>query len=290
VARTMFFAIVLVVGTLVRGDSLGAPPGFPFAADQVFQALEVSYPGWVSVRRDGPEPVVSVDGCDFVWAQGRLLPPDRAGEWERYAPQPFYPYPADPPHVEAWTDDQVTSAEARIEGLRTHPVRRDPGFFDALWSVHDRGSADAAQRRIRFLGARVTVHGSLVAPLSRVEARLQSARTQDPTLDQFLQSLAGFDGYNWRNIAGTESRSNHAYGSALDVIPTSFQGKNPYWLWSNQDGGPWYRRAWAHRWEPPSTFVKAFEAEGFVWGGKWLLFDTIHFEYRPEILVLNNLR
>jgi hypothetical protein len=36
--------------------------------------------------------------------------------------------------------------------------------------------------------------------------------------------------------------------------------------------------------------VRYFEDEGFVWGGKWLMFDTIHFEYRPEILVLNGLR
>ena len=37
---------------------------------------------------------------------------------------------------------------------------------------------------------------------------------------------------------------------------------------------------------PPLAFVKAFEREGFVWGGKWLFFDTMHFEYRPEILML----
>ena len=32
--------------------------------------------------------------------------------------------------------------------------------------------------------------------------------------------------------------------------------------------------------------IRAFEAHGFVWGGKWLFFDTIHFEYRPELLTL----
>jgi hypothetical protein len=33
--------------------------------------------------------------------------------------------------------------------------------------------------------------------------------------------------------------------------------------------------------------VRAFESHGFVWGGKWLFFDTIHFEYRPELLLLS---
>jgi hypothetical protein len=36
----------------------------------------------------------------------------------------------------------------------------------------------------------------------------------------------------------------------------------------------------------PLPVVQAFERQGFVWGGKWLFFDTMHFEYRPEILLL----
>ncbi|NUM57423.1 MAG: M15 family metallopeptidase, partial [Bdellovibrionaceae bacterium] len=26
-----------------------------------------------------------------------------------------------------------------------------------------------------------------------------------------------------------------------------------------------------------------FESEGFIWGGKWNHYDTMHFEYRPEL-------
>ena len=35
--------------------------------------------------------------------------------------------------------------------------------------------------------------------------------------------------------------------------------------------------------------IKAFESFGFIWGGKWRYYDTMHFEYRPEILVLSNI-
>ncbi|WP_265937085.1 M15 family metallopeptidase [Aliarcobacter butzleri] len=28
-----------------------------------------------------------------------------------------------------------------------------------------------------------------------------------------------------------------------------------------------------------------FEKYGFIWGGRWYHFDTMHFEYRPELLV-----
>jgi hypothetical protein len=33
--------------------------------------------------------------------------------------------------------------------------------------------------------------------------------------------------------------------------------------------------------------VKIFEKYGFIWGGKWFVFDNMHFEYRPEILILS---
>jgi hypothetical protein len=28
--------------------------------------------------------------------------------------------------------------------------------------------------------------------------------------------------------------------------------------------------------------VEIFERHGFIWGGKWYHYDTMHFEYRPE--------
>ena len=34
----------------------------------------------------------------------------------------------------------------------------------------------------------------------------------------------------------------------------------------------------------PRTVLKVLEQEGFVWGGRWFHYDTMHFEYRPELL------
>ena len=33
----------------------------------------------------------------------------------------------------------------------------------------------------------------------------------------------------------------------------------------------------------PQAIVDAFEAEGFAWGGRWYHYDTMHFEWRPEL-------
>ena len=34
----------------------------------------------------------------------------------------------------------------------------------------------------------------------------------------------------------------------------------------------------------PLEIVAIFERHGFIWGGKWSHYDTMHFEYRPELL------
>ena len=41
---------------------------------------------------------------------------------------------------------------------------------------------------------------------------------------------------------------------------------------------------YAYRNRIPWEIVEVFEKHGFVWGGKWYHYDTMHFEYRPEII------
>src|SRR6516225_8786638 len=37
--------------------------------------------------------------------------------------------------------------------------------------------------------------------------------------------------------------------------------------------------------EVPWEIVRIFEKHGFIWGGKWYHYDTMHFSYRPEMLI-----
>jgi len=261
-----------------------------FTGAEVLAAFARAYPDRTTLSQTPDGPRISVAGRVFAWAEGRLLPEAEWRQWPDFAPQTVYEYPAELPDVGSWSADRLALAEARLANRQAEAVKRDPRFFDTLWGCFDLPSAQANQRQIRFLGLAVQVHRLLREPLARIETRLTAARAVDPGLDAFLKTLGRLDGYNWRVIAGTQSRSNHAYGTALDVVPRSYGGKNPYWLWAPQGWDGWYRQAWKRAWQPHPAFVRAFEDEGFVWGGKWLLFDTIHFEYRPEILGLNGLR
>ena len=48
-----------------------------------------------------------------------------------------------------------------------------------------------------------------------------------------------------------------------------------YWRWRRPLSTGYRNRL-------PAGIVTAFEAEEFIWGGRWYHFDTMHFEYRPE--------
>ena len=78
--------------------------------------------------------------------------------------------------------------------------------------------------------------------------------------------------FNWRNIAGTNRLSNHSFGAAIDI---NTQYSN-YWKW---DGSVTWKN------QIPMEIVEIFEKYGFIWGGKWYHYDTMHFEYRPELLI-----
>ena len=81
--------------------------------------------------------------------------------------------------------------------------------------------------------------------------------------------------YNCRAVADTGQPSPHSYGIAID-LNTAF---SDYWYWRPHDGHIVYRN------RMPEEIVAIFEKHGFIWGGKWYHFDTMHFEFRPELLV-----
>jgi hypothetical protein len=82
-------------------------------------------------------------------------------------------------------------------------------------------------------------------------------------------------------------RSYHSYGVAVDLVPRSYGGLWAYWLWAAESGvDDWWNLDLDDRLPVPQSVIDAFEAEGFVWGGKWLFFDNLHFEYRPESIIM----
>jgi hypothetical protein len=159
------------------------------------------------------------------------------------------------------------------------PPTDDPGrvryapFFQKMYGdcVKDgtaRGLVDVPWLKEFGGGAlRVTSVNGVDKKLKAVVADL--AKLQPAMIKRYLIPAAG--GYNCRVIAKTSRTSAHGYGIALDIATR----ESDYWQWSAS--GQYRNRI-------PSEIVEVFERHGFIWGGKWKAFDTMHFEYRPELL------
>ncbi len=123
--------------------------------------------------------------------------------------------------------------------------------------------------RVELAGHGVSIHDKAADALRRVDERLTKVLAAHPDYRVYFAKMGGT--FNYRKIAGTDRLSAHSFGVAIDLNPAY----SSYWRWEK---GKLPTRTM------PVAIVHAFEAEGFVWGGRWLHFDTMHFEYRPEIL------
>jgi hypothetical protein len=145
--------------------------------------------------------------------------------------------------------------------------------------------------QIQFLGKKTNVHERIVEPLHNVEKRIRALAETDADVQKFIDTLARVDSYNWREIGDRSSRSFHSYGIVVDILPERWNQKNIYWAWHRDiDPENWMVLPLERRWMPPEQVIEAFEKEGFIWGGKWIVWDNMHFEYHPELVDYNHIR
>ncbi len=239
--------------------------------------------------------VFYVRGKKFFWVSGRLLDAKAKAEpnyLDKYSPYRFYDYPdhlpAQPGTRYGFRSSLSFSDEQPWQGLRNLSSSRgvrNMEFFHSLLDVWKRTDMKRNVIEISFLGCSSKVHHLLVPALKRINQNLHQARKKDKKLDRFLNDLRSASSYVWRNVAGTQTLSSHSYGIAIDLIPKRWRG-DPYWLWVKRKGLDWQNYPYEKRWQVPDVVVKAFEQEGFIWGGKWYRFDTMHFEYHPELRLL----
>lgn len=99
--------------------------------------------------------------------------------------------------------------------------------------------------------------------------------SQYPELRKYLKSAGT---YYWRKVRGANRQSAHSYGIAIDIGVDY----SDYWLWKYPKAKEEDKIEYANR--MPRYIIEIFRKHGFIWGGAWYHFDTMHFEYRPEIL------
>ncbi len=258
--------------------------------EQVLRALASAYPDRVNaVEFDDGDWSILVYGERFYFAGGRFLPASLRGEINQFAPMPFYFYQEELPLWVPPTPEESARLREQTRNRNANQLKRSSHFTDALWRSRNRDEAWEHIKQIRFLGMQVQVHYSILVQLSLVEEQILRLSKTNSAVRQWINSLGSADGWAWRNIASSENRSYHAYGAAIDLMPKSSSGLEVYWLWTSGKNIDWWSVPYSKRYQPPNEVIKIFESFGFIWGGKWRYYDTIHFEYRPEILILSGM-
>jgi hypothetical protein len=226
----------------------------------------------------------------FYWAEGRLLPASARTSWETYSSHTFSLYPYDIPRPELYAPEEIEefrrqgSAETGLDKKDTHY-----GLVAALYGGMSRREVEAYQVKTTFLGRRLVIHQNIVEALERINQVIQQLAKNDPEVAAFISSIDSIGGYNWRAIQGTQRLSYHSWGLAVDIQPKKLRNKAIYWQWERIFNDNWMLVPMERRWCPPVAVIQAFEHEGFIWGGKWALYDNMHFEYRPELHRMNYL-
>ena len=232
-----------------------------------------------------------IDGTWYYYARGRMLPRDLVESYAEFSGVRLYRYRTGPAELPEIDEERAEQLRRRMHEREIDPPVRHNGFLDALYQVRSAREAEQKMIPIRFLGFSTRVHPMVVEPLDRVEAEIRELMHHDREVRRFVEALGAAGGYSWREIAGTASRSYHSYGIAIDLIPRSYQGGFGYWRWAMQAGiEDWWELPFERRWEVPQPVIDAFERQEFIWGGKWLFFDPLHFEYRPELFILGGYR
>jgi D-alanyl-D-alanine carboxypeptidase-like protein len=254
-------SVVLVCTNSSKADeSYGAPP--PNMATHLDQLVR-SYPDWIAgygekdliLKRGGQRFAIS-DGRTNKSFEEMLEKPDIDDTF-------FAPYPA--------------GSTPRQPARNSDPgrVRFEP-LFVSMYGDCKENQVVKNLRTIPWLpkhdGGRVTITSvnGIDKALDAVSRELEEL---PPPFVKYLKPTAGT--YNCREVAGSQIRSMHAYGAALD-INTAFAN---YWRWDSKSGS---EPIWKNR--IPIEIVRVFERHGFIWGGYWYHYDTMHFEYRPELL------
>ena len=214
-----------------------------------------------------PEQLAGYDSTYLIWRDGTRMPlsdgqPNKSSEEKlrhgSILDQMRLPYPAG-----------ISAAALVPQG---DPGRiRNRAFFDKMYGDCWRGEVSPRLVPVVWLPqswgrtVRVTAVNGVAARLAEISAELDSLPAP---VKRYVYPPAGT--YNCRTVADTGEPSMHSWGAAIDINSAHAE----YWLWPHAALPPTL----------PAEIIDIFERHGFIWGGKWSHYDTMHFEYRPELV------
>lgn len=266
-----FFLLLFLLPFLAK-----TTPFFPHAAAQAVKK-DTLPAGIKTLLAVYPDHLIRATKNTIIWKDGTSMPFD-----DGIANKSFNDL-LDHPDLE----DQVSGIPYPLGRNFSAPAKNsDPGrvrYEPFFLKMYGRTEAEVRANLVEITWLPKHLNQKLL--VSKINGVADHLRKISEELDQhpeWVKYLTDPGGtFNWRKISGTDRLSTHSFGITID-INTGFSN---YWQWDN--------KAWKEKGEDlelvyvnriPLELVRIFEKNGFIWGGKWYHYDTMHFEYRPEVM------
>lgn len=232
---------------------------------------------------------IQIRNSYLYWAGGRLLPKKNSLEWKNWKPYISYFYPEAIPNPQDYSKNFIEKLKPDflIKYRRFEPAPHY-GFQYLVYQGKTKNEIIKQLRKIKFFGIEIWVHKRISTALKQIEKQIMLLQKSDTAVRLFIKNISSCWGFNWRVIADSGKLSNHCWGTAIDILPKNYRNKKIYWYWEASKNNEWMKIPPHKRWAPPEAVIAIFEKEGFIWGGKWDLWDNMHFEYRPELIYIRN--
>ena len=218
-----------------------------------------------------PDALARHDGASIVWRNGGVTLVGTADPRKSLNER----------LTQASIADQFYQAYPKGRIDRPPAIDFDPGrfrneaFFNKLYGDCRHGEIERQLIEVSWPGVprplKVMRRHGVADALKKVAAEITAL---PPTIRRAAAPVAGV--FNCREVQDTGRLSMHAYAAAIDL---SLEFAD-YWLWNSGAR----IRSFPYKNRMPQEIVDVFERHGFIWGGKWYHYDTMHFEYRPELL------
>jgi D-alanyl-D-alanine carboxypeptidase len=154
---------------------------------------------------------------------------------------------------------------------------RNEAFFK---KVYGNSKSEVASKMVEIVWCPILVNQKIqVTSVNQVNKIIEKLSTELDKHPEFIKYISNIGGtFNWRKIAGTDRLSMHSFGMTIDINSK----KSNYWQWdckcTDENVSLSYKN------QIPLKVIQIFEKYGFIWGGNWKHYDTMHFEYRPELI------
>lgn len=249
--RLCLFMFLLMVGN--QGYSIGASVKKKCLID--------AYPSYISINN---EFIKTKSGENLVWDDGKSKTFDEL----LHSPD---------------LKDTLSLVYPAHQSIKVHPLyNNDPGRFryePLLKLVYGNTEEEVRNNLIsvdwltyaKVKQVKFNKQNGAAEALKRV---IQELEKLPASYHKYFTDLGGT--FLYRHIAGSQLLSAHSFGIAIDLnVPYG-----DYWRYTKNN---LTASKIAYKNRMPQAIIDIFERHCFIWGGRWYHYDTMHFEYRPEL-------